>query len=179
MIQKLKKCKICKKEFRPFNSLQIVCGPKCAILHVNNKKQKVIKEQSKELNKKKRELKQNDKTHLTKEAQKWFNRYIRLRDKNTCISCGNTTRKMDAGHYKPTGRNAALRFNEFNTNCQCVICNQHLSGNLIKYRENLIKKIGLSQVIKLEQNNDIKKYSVEELKEILCMYKNKCKEMEN
>jgi hypothetical protein len=54
-----------------------------------------------------------------------------------------------------------------------------MSGNLVAYREALIKKIGLEMVQELESNNQCKKWSVGELQEIINKYKHKIKELEN
>jgi hypothetical protein len=135
--------------------------------------------QAKKRKKEKIEFIRSDRRYLTRQAQYWVNRYVRLRDKGVCISCGNKTRKMDAGHYRPAGRNSALRFDERNINCQCVVCNQYKSGNLIAYREALTKKIGLEMVLELESSNQCKKWSVEELREIIAKYKAKVKELNN
>ena len=48
-------------------------------------------------------------TKLKDKAQKLFNEYIRERDRNpdgtwTCIACGNTVDKINAGHYLGTRR---------------------------------------------------------------------------
>ena len=115
---------------------------------------------------------------LKKVAQKVCNTYIRLRDKNEpCISCGynGIARQWHSGHYKPIGGFSALRFNELNIHKQCSICNNHLSGNLVLYRENLIKKIGLQEVETLESCSETKRYSVEELQEITRYYRAKIK----
>ena len=168
---KQKICKNCKTKFTPSRPFQVVCSIKCA-----HEYSKVI--QAKKKRKAKVEFHRSDRTYLTRQAQYWVNKYIKLRDKYTCISCGNKTRKMDAGHYRPAGRNSALRFDERNINCQCVICNQFKSGNLIAYREALIKKIGLEMVLELESNNECKKWSVSELNEIISKYKLKVREHE-
>ncbi|WP_346320940.1 recombination protein NinG [Chitinophaga sp. YIM B06452] len=93
---------------------------------------------------------------LVKLATKHFNTYIRKRDDQggyfTCISCGETKglSQMNAGHFFSAGHCAALRFNEDNVHGQCVPCNMHLHGNLIRYREGLVKKIGEDKVKLLE-----------------------------
>lgn len=93
---------------------------------------------------------------LIKLATKHFNAYIRNRDSEdgyfTCISCEKTKEigMMHAGHYLSAGHNASLRFSEDNVHGQCVACNTHLHGNLIRYRENLVKKIGSGKVEILE-----------------------------
>ena len=64
-----------------------------------------------------------------------------------------------------------MRFEELNTHKQCMPCNSHLSGNLINYRINLIKKIGLEAVEWLEGPHKPKKYTIENLKEIRDKYR--------
>lgn len=95
---------------------------------------------------------------LKQKAQTVFNKWIRERDKELpCISCQTGT-PTQAGHYLSQGHHSALRYNEYNTNAQCVRCNMFLSGNLINYRKNLVKKIGEDKVVELE-NTSRKAYS--------------------
>jgi hypothetical protein len=114
-----------------------------------------------------------------KEAQVIFNRFIRARDAgNDCISCGrNTGSKINAGHYLATGSHPHLRFNENNVNLQCEHCNTYKSGNQAAYRPRLIEKIGLQAVEELESNNDVMKWSIDDLKQIKELYKRKLKEL--
>jgi len=115
------------------------------------------------------------------EVQKVFNTYIRLRDENKpCISCGTTNKiKYDAGHYYNANNHWFLRFHEDNVHKQCSNnCNKHLSGNLIKYRFGLIKRIGEDKLDYLDKNaNNVAKYSLEELKELKEIYKEKIKKL--
>lgn len=90
-------------------------------------------------------------------AQDDFNAWIRKRDAKdgyfVCISC-NTPKslsQMDAGHYYSRGNHSFLRYNENNVHGQCRKCNSFMSGYLIPYRENLIKKIGLDKVEELDK----------------------------
>ena len=107
---------------------------------------------------------------LTAKAQMIFNRWIRNRDKDKgCISCGAEV--TEAGHYMSAGHYTALRFNEANTNGQCTRCNCFLHGNLIHYRQGLIKKIGEQRVLMLENHTRIKKWSRYELELIIQTYK--------
>lgn len=66
---------------------------------------------------------------------------------------------------------------EDNVHKQCQPCNTHLSGNLIRYRENLIKKIGQDRFDILVGPHDLKKYTIEELSEIKDTYKKRLKSM--
>ena len=122
-------------------------------------------------NKKNREEKQKLKTlsdHI-KEAQVAFNKYIRARDINKpCISSGTFAVQkiggnIDAGHYRSRGSAGHLRFNSFNCHAQCVKDNRYGSGNVVEYRINLIKRIGLHRVERLENDNKIKKFNAEYL----------------
>lgn len=110
---------------------------------------------------------------LTKKAQLVFNAWIRNRDKDKgCISCGASV--TEAGHYLSAGHYSALRFNEMNTNGQCTRCNCFLSGNLIKYRQGLVKRYGELKVLQLENSvavRSVKKYSRFELESIIQEYK--------
>ncbi|KIO75586.1 hypothetical protein TH53_19810 [Pedobacter lusitanus] len=111
-------------------------------------------------------------------AQKHFNAFIRARDMKDgyfiCISCNKWKHpdKMQAGHYFSAGHHSYLRFNEDNVHGQCMACNCHLSGNLIKYRVNLLKKIGQDQLSILEDNMHMsQKWDRYELIEIIDKYK--------
>ena len=108
-----------------------------------------------------------------------FSKYIRNRDSidgtNKCFTCGavNRIENLDNGHYI-SRQFMALRFNEYNCNPQCKVCNQYLGGNLEVYRENLIDKYGIELVEKLEsQKNVIKHYTNNEILELIEYYKSK------
>lgn len=93
---------------------------------------------------------------LLKRTQDKFNEYIRLRDKEKgCISCQGEVEQ--AGHYFSQGHHSALRYNEKNTNGQCRRCNLFLHGNLINYRKGLVARYGEKEVLKLEQNAELRK----------------------
>lgn len=107
-------------------------------------------------------LNQKRASELVKIAQKEFNSFIRTRDSKgdhfICISCNErkALTLMNAGHYYSAGNHSYLRFNENNVHGQCVKCNCYMHGNLIPYRENLIKKIGIAEVEKLDQWKNLK-----------------------
>ena len=110
---------------------------------------------------------------LLEKTQKIFNAFIRARDKELgCISCGAEVEQ--AGHYHSQGHHSALRYDPINTNGQCRRCNMFLSGNLIKYRQGLVRKYGEQVVLDLEEKantNRLKKWSRAELEEIITKYK--------
>ena len=112
-------------------------------------------------------------SYWSKRAAVACHAFIRARDANCpCISCGATSSpQWDAGHFRPSGVNSALRFDDRNIHKQCVRCNQYLSGNLIHYRAGLVVKIGEQAVIELENNHETKRWTREELQEVERIYK--------
>ncbi|STY61393.1 Bacteriophage Lambda NinG protein [Mannheimia haemolytica] len=83
------------------------------------------------------------------------------------------------GIIKTVGGNPELRFNEDNVNRQCSVCNNHKSGNIVNYRINLIEKIGLERVEFLERKDHPPlKLTIEQIKDLIKVYKAKCKELE-
>jgi len=173
---KPKKCKNtnCGIMFTPERPMQTTHDYLCAIEYT---RQLQAKKKLTENKKEKKEFNENDRTVLLKLAQTVFNKYIRLRDGNNCISCDHVgdSRQIHAGHYMSQGGNSALRFNELNCHSQCVQCNNYKSGNLANYRIRLIEKIGIDKVIHLETTKNIKLWMVDELKAIIKTYKAKNK----
>ena len=171
---KSKKCKVCKAEFTPiYTTTQNTCSVTCAVTLANKKRESDWKERKTKL--KKELLTVQD---YIKIAQQVFNKYIRLRDQlKPCISCGvKLGTKYDAGHFYSSGGHYAVRFDERNVHAQCVACNQHKHGNLIEYRKGLLSKIGYDEFALLEVDaKQTRKFSVDELKEIIETYKNKIK----
>jgi hypothetical protein len=47
------------------------------------------------------------------------------------------------------------------------------SGNLSNYRKRLIKRIGIETVEWLDANHEVKRWTIEELKEVVRYYKSK------
>jgi len=142
-------------------------------------KKEVAKRIKKEANDQTKRIKEAIKSHADyiKDLQTIFNKFIRLRDKGLpCISCGVTKAEdWHAGHYIATTYQY-LRFNENNVNLQCSKCNTHLRGNLIPYRIELIKKIGLEAVEELENSRyNMFKITIPEIKEKIALYKEKIK----
>jgi hypothetical protein len=178
-----KKCKnpICGISFPPQRLGQAVCSPKCglAIKHVNEEKaRKSLAELGrKEIRATKERIK--PKGQYTKEAQTAFNAWVRERDAALpCISCGRHHQgKYDAGHYRTVGSNPALRFEPLNCHRQCSPCNTHKSGDIVNYRIELVKRIGIDKVDWLEGPHDPKRYTIEDLKSIKADYLAKTKEL--
>lgn len=116
---------------------------------------------------------------MLKLAQQDFNAYIRERDRDKgCISC-STGAVEHAGHYFSQGHHSLLRYNELNVNGQCERCNTFLRGNLIHYRNGLIKRYGEAKVLLLEscERRSAKKWARHELVIIRDHFKKKTLEL--
>lgn len=152
-----RKCTVCREWFYPARSEQYVCSYECACVHgkaandaakaeKQRKEKKRRMEQEKADRKRQAERRQAVKPlrYFIKQAQHAFNEFIRYRDRHlTCVSCDRHHEgQYHAGHFRTTGANPELRFNEDNCHKQCSVCNNHLSGNLTAYRPALIAKIG-------------------------------------
>lgn len=121
---------------------------------------------------------------LIKEAQVAFNAWVRARDSaQPCISCGAPPPDLsvlhagrDAGHYRSTGSASHLRFHPDNCHAQCVRCNQWGAGMAVDYRIRLLLRIGAPRVEALECDNQVHKWTRDELREIRDTYKQKLKD---
>lgn len=166
-------CKVCDRAFLRFRTTQAVCGPTCA-----RKSVKADKKAEKESTRARR-LAIKPRSKWMAEAQASFNAWVRARDEAAglpCISCGRHHQgSHDAGHYLTTGARPELRFHEQNVWRQCVPCNRHLHGNLILYRVELVKRIGLEAVEKLEGPHPPAKWSVDDLRIIKDTYRVKAR----
>ena len=167
-----KKCKVCSVLFTPLRPLQACCTWECANLYakeLNEKKEK------KDWQKRKAKMKSDIMTlsDWLKIAQQHFNTFIRNRDKDQlCISCQKIPLKKNAGHFYNANNHYNVRFDERNVHLQCEHCNTFLSGSLINYRENLIKKIGIKEFEQLSLiANETRKFTIDEVKEIAEKYK--------
>lgn len=183
---KPRKCKGCGQPFTPTRPLQTACCLPCA---AKVGKQKAERERTKaQREEKRRDRAQLErlktKPQLTKEAQREFNRYIRLRDAGRpCICCGATLADeaigggADAGHYRSVGSAPNLRFNEDNCHAQAKKCNRYGSGRAVDYRIGLIARIGADRVEALEADNTPRHYTKDELRSIRNTYRAKANQM--
>lgn len=185
---RLKKCRICRMDFRPLSSTSVTCSLTCALAHVEREKALQARRQQKEERKgdavKREALK--TRSDWMKEAQVAFNAYIRERDRAagyTCISSGRPLKwddiggGVDAGHYRSVGSAPHLRFDERNCHAQSKQDNRWGSGNAVDYRIGLIKRIGLAAVEALEADQTVRKWSIDDLRYIKTLYKAKLKEL--
>ena len=196
MANSLRKCKHC-SEYKPAESgvktpVAWFCSHVCAIEFARDKSVKASARQAAkrradngkmekaakaELRQRKMEVKSVG--YWMKRAQSAFNAWVRERDRDQpCISCGRHHQgQHHAGHYRPAGSNPELRFEPDNCHKQCAPCNSHLSGNLTKYRQALIAKVGLERVEWLEGPHEPKRYRRDDYQAIESEYKAKLKEI--
>jgi len=176
MANSKRKCKSCGKYIRDFivTPKGVFCSVDVAVKYSYQNKNKGAEIVRKEQKKKDAIRKESLKTagEYMKEAQAAVNKYIRARDRHKpCVSCGSMPEdklggSFDAGHYRSRGSASHLRFNLLNIHKQCVKCNRFKSGNAVDYRIELIKRIGLENVEKLENDNKPKKFTIEHLKRL-------------
>lgn len=170
------RCKNCKEKFEPIRFNHKYClKDECIRAFVAETKEKMWKQTKVRM---KNELKTT--SDWMKEAQKVFNQYIRLRDKNKpCVSCEQKLgSKYDAGHYFSSGGHKAITFDEDNVHGQCVACNQYKHGNLLNYQIGIEKRIGADRLLQLhEKAHQVRKYSADELQELIKKYKKKIVDM--
>jgi hypothetical protein len=167
------RCKNCKEKFEPIRFNQKYClKDECLRVFVAETKEKQWKQTKTRM---KNDLKTT--SDWMKEAQKVFNTYIRHRDKGlNCISCNKPPLKKNCGHYYSQGGHSNVRYDEDNCHLQCEHCNTYLSGNLLNYQIGIEKRIGAEKLIELQGRAHLeKKWSVDELKEIIKTYKQKIK----
>ena len=166
-------CRVCTAPFEPRRPLQAVCSPRCAMRHVRAEKT-ALKRQIRA-----RREAAKPRAKWLQEAQAAFNAYVRRRDAHLpCVSCGRMhDGQWHAGHYLSTGARPELRFDERNVWRQCAPCNTHLHGNLVLYRVELIERIGLAEVERLEGPHHPAKWTIDDLRAIRDDYRRKMKEM--
>ena len=120
---------------------------------------------------------------LKAKCQLVFNAYIRERDKDKpCISCGQTKPYKQAGHFYPVKQYDGLRFNEDNCHGECPGCNGFDDMHLLKYKDNLIRRVGFMKFRILNYKaEDYKKngykWSRTEILGLIEYYKQKIKEL--
>lgn len=184
----------CREWFHPKFSNVWWCSPECGTKLALAKRNREREKEEKAADKKRRREEQQQKDKLKvrrlalkprsywiKQAQQAVNAYIRERDRDMpCISCGTfTSAQFDAGHYRTTAAAPQLRFDERNIARQCVVCNQHKSGNLVPYRAELIRRIGIDQVEDIENNHDRHRWTIDECKAIKAEFQQKLKDLRN
>lgn len=91
-----------------------------------------------------------------KEADRVFSLWVRLSRATedgygTCYTCGHQAhyKKLQAGHYV-SRYVKQLRYEVDNVKIQCPMCNIWKRGDLLTFRENLVRDLGEPRVLELE-----------------------------
>lgn len=171
----VKICAICSKDFRPANSMQRVCGLRCAA-----KVGKVARARQKESDKTRRQALKSL-SELADEAQEQVNAYVRLRDRHDgCISCDKPSTwggQWHASHLRSRGAASHLRFHLWNIHKSCSQCNNHLSGNIAEYLPRVRGKIGNDRVDWLYTQNQPAKWTRDYLTRIKAVFAKKIRRL--
>lgn len=176
---RLRACCACRIKFQPARPLQKACSPLCALVDIEKRK---ARDQANERRRDRARLQAlKTRSQLIREAQTAVNAYIRARDADRpCVSCGRWhDGQWHAGHYLSTGARPDLRFDESNIHRQCQPCNTHLSGNLIPYRQELIRRIGQAEVDRMEGPPTNEKLSREQIVQIAREYREKTRQLQS
>lgn len=165
-----RQCIVCPQFFPPRSDTARVCSPKCA--------QKLVRADKKARADDRRAtrlalLALKPRAKWLREAQAAFNAWVVMRDAGLpCVSCGRHHKgKIDAGHYIAAGEREALAMDPANAWAQCHPCNTRLSGNLIRYRIELLRRVGPAEVARLESCTEKKAHTIDELREIRDRYR--------
>jgi hypothetical protein len=99
--------------------------------------------------------KKSEHTLAKETAWGWVSKFVRLSlttdGWGRCYTCGkpHDIMNLDAGHFI-TCDEASTRYHLDNIRNQCVTCNRFKQGMHHKFRENLVKEIGIERVEELE-----------------------------
>ncbi len=182
------RCTNCKKYF-PKGSMKIVpagkfCKVDCLLDYANRSTDKLLKTvrkiERKEDSLRKKKFQENSLKTRKRAAKEACHNYIRARDYGKpCICCNRPYKdSFQAGHYLESGNNPDIRYDEDNIHGQSKHCNLYQGGNSDDYRGNLIKKVGLETVERLESmKGGTVKRTPDDYKEIESYYKDKLKEL--
>ena len=162
-----KTCRACKDQFQPFNSMTIVCSPKCALEFVKSKTDAKAKRLQKAKVKADRAQHSADKERIKKRTGKnghysnlktalhYYVKHV-LRKGESCYTCGKQRsanekpQEFHVGHFIPAKEVDPRRFMMVNLRIQCYSCNVANSGKRAEYRQRLIEEKGLKHVEWLE-----------------------------
>lgn len=181
------RCPHCRQTYKPARMGQKSCLEMDCIIKAGQARK--AKEAAKQAKAERREIRaRKDKLKTRRdyinEAQRAFNKFIRVRDSGkSCICCGKaiplaeTGGSGDAGHYRSVGSAPHLRFDERNCHLQDKQCNRWGAGRAVDYRIGLIQRIGLQAVEALEADQEPRKHTIAELVAIRDTYRAKLKEL--
>ena len=167
---KLKICTRCSKEKPVWSNIK--GKPYCESC---SKKEKA--DIAKEKRKIKREKKRESISSLTKELDRVFSLFIRLRDSNSdgmgkCITCDKVGhyKEFHCGHFR-SRKYLSTRWNPFNCNMQCPTCNLYNNGEEFIHGLEIDKKFGEGVALEMyKRSQEVVKFSKEDLKTLIKYY---------
>lgn len=183
---KPKLCKTCKTSFTPRLPMAVCCSPMCALSLARSKRAKAekVRQVKEKRETRARIIETKGRGYWIEQAQKSFNLWVRTRDAGQpCICCGKPFEpqkpggSMDAGHYLSRGSAPHLRFDERNVFGQRKNCNRPGGTTRAAFRAGLIARIGLEAVEALECDQEPRKWSIDDLKQIKATYAAKVREL--
>jgi hypothetical protein len=170
----------------PVCDVVLACGAVLAVAAKQARDDKAARVRARADRAKLAEYRERTKTrpqHLA-DAQKAFNALVRAEDEGKpCISSGvillsgGVGGGFDAGHYRSVGSAPHLRFDRRNCHGQSKHDNRYLSGNAVAYRRGLIDRIGMEAVEALEADDEPRKFTIEQLKEMTAHYRAELKKL--
>lgn len=204
--ERRRRCKICREWFElKYQNIEW-CSPEhgteLALKRRNKEREKAEQKLKKERQQKERESRDKLKirklalkptSYFKQQAQKAFNQFIRLRDRDEpCISCGEINPpdlhggQWDCGHFLSVGSHPELRFEERNAYKQCKSCNggagrfAHKNATVSKqYEARLIEKFGQDLVDWLNGPHEMTMYRRDDYIRIRDKYRAKVKELKD
>jgi 5-methylcytosine-specific restriction endonuclease McrA len=121
--------------------------------------------------------KMNDRQKAIKQADSEFSKYIKARDKHTCLICGKVG-DMDSAHYI-TRERLNTRWDELNAFPLCRACHSLDHSRPGVYKQAIINKYGEEAILNLERwGNIVTKLTASDIMDIARMYKAKREAME-
>lgn len=174
------RCRYCKSKFEPKFFRDKACQKEeCRDKFVKDTLEKARKKQKSE--EKRKKVEENKKHRIEKvnvrKLSEWknilqplINQIARLIDYGQpCISTGNYTGKMNAGHCISVGSNNTLRFNLHNIHLQSEHSNSFKGGDNIKYKEGIERVYGKEylEFINNLQSTESINLSILDIKEII------------
>ena len=98
----------------------------------------------------------------------------------SCYTCGVVKhwQKLDAGHFQGRGK-MSTRWHELNIFQQCKQCNGFRGGEQFKFARQLNADYGEGTAEEMERlGNQMRKYSIQELRDLLKHYQAKVEELD-
>lgn len=171
----------CAQIFTPSKMGQKVCGYVCGLAIAPSNRDRAVKalKQVDRLATRAARERIKSKGDHARDAQQAFNAWIRERDAALpCVSCGRHHEgQYHAGHFRTVAGSPELRFEPLNVHKQCAPCNNHKSGDIVNYRLELVRRIGLEKLEWLEGTHEPKRYTIEDLKAITAEYRLKLRQL--